>query len=102
MTHHKTTSTHGPAMRRWLIGWSLAFMLVTLAGAYADERRRGDEPRGFPFSSEHWEGSRKWTPDRHQRRRGDLPDRFTIDKPGKCELRCERSGRTYRCKEYRC
>ena len=24
---------------------------------------------------------------------GDLPDRFTIDKPGKCEVRCERRGR---------
>jgi hypothetical protein len=40
MTHRKTTSTHGPGMRRWLIGWSLAIMLVTLAGAQADERRR--------------------------------------------------------------
>jgi Ni/Co efflux regulator RcnB len=89
-------------MRRWLIGWFLAFMLVALVDAHADERRRGHEQRGFPFSSEHWEGWRRWTPDRHQRRRGDLPDRFTIDKPGKCEVRCERSGRSYRCKEYRC
>lgn len=35
-------------MRRWLIGCSLAFLLVTQAGAHADERRRGDERGAFP------------------------------------------------------
>jgi Ni/Co efflux regulator RcnB len=89
-------------MRRWLISGFLAFMLVALVDAHADERGRGHEQRDSPFSSEHWEGSRKWTPDRHQRRRGDVPDRFTIDKPGKCEVRCVREGRSYRCTEYRC
>jgi hypothetical protein len=88
-------------MRRWLIGGFLALMLVVLGETHADERRRGQESRDFPFSSEHWEGWRKWTPDRRTRRRG-LPDDFTIDKPGKCEVRCVRSGRSYRCKEYRC
>jgi hypothetical protein len=103
MSHYKMTSTHGPAMRRWLIGWFLAFMLVTLAGAQADERWRDGERRGFPFSSERWEGSRDWKPDRDQWRRWqEPPDRIIIDKPGKCEIRCDRSGRTYRCKEYRC
>jgi hypothetical protein len=89
-------------MRPWLIGWLLASMLVVWGDAYADERRRGDEPRDFPFSSEPWEGWRTWTPDRRTRRRGELPDHFTIDNPGKCEVRCERVGRSYRCQEYRC
>jgi hypothetical protein len=89
-------------MRHWLISGVLALMLVTLVYAHADERRRGDEPRDFPFSSEHWDGWKTWTPDRKTRRRGDLPDQFTIDKPGKCEVRCERVGRSYRCREYRC
>jgi hypothetical protein len=103
MTHHKTTSTHGPARRCWLIGWLLAFLLVTVAGAHADERWRGDERRRFPFTDERWEGSRDWTPDRELRRRWrEPPERIIIDKPGKCEIRCERSGRTYRCREYRC
>ena len=45
-------------------------------------------------------GDPPWKPDR---RRGlVMPDRFTIDKPGKCEVRCERRGREYKCKEYRC
>ena len=88
-------------MQPWLIGWFLALMLVTLIDAHADERGRGHESRDSPFSLEHWEGWRKWTPDRKTRRRG-LPDDFTIDKPGKCEVRCLRSGRSYRCKEYRC
>jgi hypothetical protein len=41
---------------------------------------------------------------RHDRRsRSALPDRFTIDKPGKCELRCERRRNgEYQCREYRC
>jgi hypothetical protein len=88
-------------MQPWLIGWFLALMLVALIDAHADERGRGYESRDSPFSSEHWEGWRKWTPDRKTRRR-ELPDDFTIDKPGKCEVRCVRSGRSYRCKEYRC
>jgi Ni/Co efflux regulator RcnB len=89
-------------MRRGLISWCLALMLVALVEAHADERRRGHEPRDFPFSSEHWDGWREWTPDRQQRRHWHLPDHFTIDKPGKCEVRCERVGREYRCREYRC
>jgi hypothetical protein len=98
MSHHKTT----PIMRRWLIGWSLAFMLVTLAGVHADERRRSDARQGFPFSSERFEGTRKWRPDGNFRRQWPWPDRFTVDRPGKCEVRCERVGRGYECREYRC
>jgi hypothetical protein len=89
-------------MGSWLIGWCLALKFIGLVDAHADERWRGNERWGFPFSSEHWEGWRKWTPNRQQRRHRDWPDRFTIDKRGKCEARCERVGRSYRCKEYRC
>jgi len=89
-------------MGPWIIGWFLACLLIISVDVRADERWHGHERWGFPFSSEHWEGSRKWTPDRQQRRHWDWPDRFTIDKRGKCEVRCERSGRSYRCKEYRC
>jgi hypothetical protein len=88
-------------MRQWLTGGGLACMLLVLGDAYPDEHRRGHEPQPAPFSSEHWEGWRRWTPDHRTRRRG-LPDDFTIDQPGKCEVRCVRSGRSYRCKEYRC
>jgi hypothetical protein len=82
----------------WLL---VALLLFALAPAYADERRH--ERRGFPFSSEeHWDGDRRWTPDRRTRRQWPWPDRFTVDKPGKCEVRCMRSGREYKCREYRC
>jgi hypothetical protein len=84
-------------MWQWWLGCSLGVLMCTASLGYTDDRR------DFPFSSdEHWEGTRKWTPDRKTRRRGDLPDTFTIDKPGKCEVRCERSGRSYKCREYRC
>ncbi len=87
-------------MRRWWIGCCLGMLLCSLSVSYAGERRRDGDLQGFPFSSERWEGSRDWRPDRRERRW--LPDRFVVDKPGKCEVRCERSGRTYRCREYRC
>jgi hypothetical protein len=72
----------------------LLLVLLAMTHAYADERR------GFPFGAERWEGTREWKPDRHFRR--PWPDRFTVDRPGTCELRCVRSGREYRCREYRC
>jgi hypothetical protein len=77
--------------------WLALLVLLAVAPAHADERR------GFPFSSEeHWEGSRTWRPDRQLRRQWPWPDRLTVDRPGKCEVRCVRSGREYRCREYRC
>ena len=88
-------------MRPWLIGWCLALMLIASGEVPADDRRRRHDPQDFPFSSEHWDGWKRWTPDRRTRRRG-LPDGFTIDKPGKCEVRCVRRGRDYSCREYRC
>jgi hypothetical protein len=44
-----------------------------------------------------------YRPDRPSRRHG-LPDRYTIHKGKKCELRCERirGTRDYDCREYRC
>ena len=31
-----------------------------------------------------------------------LPDRFTLDKPGTCEVICQRMGREYKYREYCC
>ena len=89
-------------MRRWWIGSCLGVLLCALSVGHADERWHSHERRGFPFSSERWEGSRDWKPDRQMRRAWPWPDNFVVDRPGKCEVRCERSGRTYRCREYRC
>jgi len=89
-------------MRRWWVGCCLGVLLCSLTLGYADERRRDGDLRNFPFSSERWEGSRDWKPSRQERRGWPWPDNFVVDKPGKCEVRCERSGRTYRCREYRC
>jgi hypothetical protein len=65
------------------------------------ERRRDGDLPGCPFSSERWEGVRDWKPARRERRGSAWPDNFVVDKPGKCEVRCERLGRTYPCREYR-
>jgi hypothetical protein len=81
----------------------LVLFAVTSVHADAEQRRRGDERRGFPFSAEeHWQGSRTWKPDRQLRRQWPWPERFTVDRPGNCEVRCTRSGRDYKCREYRC
>jgi hypothetical protein len=80
------------------------FVLVALATAHVDEQRRQDQRRGFPFSpEEHWDGYRTWRPDRNFRQPWPMPDRFIVDRPGNCEVRCTRSGRgEYKCREYRC
>jgi hypothetical protein len=81
----------------------VALLLGLVAAGHAEERWRGDTRREFPFSDERFEGERRWTPDRTMRRQWrEMPDRIVIDKPGKCEIRCERRGRDYRCREYRC
>jgi hypothetical protein len=85
-------------MRRWWFTWSLAVLLCLVSLGYTDERRRSPFP-----PSEHWDGYRTWRPERDRRGHAPAwPDRFTIDRPGKCEVRCERRGRDYRCREYRC
>jgi hypothetical protein len=84
---------------RWWIGFCLGALLCTASLGYPDERR------GSPFNTtDHWEGYRPYRPERGDRRwwGRDLPDQFTIDKPGKCEVRCVREGRNYKGKEYRC
>jgi hypothetical protein len=83
---------------RWIMAVCLTVLLCTVTVGYTDDRR------GSPFSTdEHWQGYRTYRPERH---RGwgerDLPDQLTIDKPGKCEVRCVREGGRYKCKEYRC
>ena len=65
-------------------------------------RADADEQRGFPFGTERGEGTHEWMPDHHVRRQWPWPDRFTVDRPGTCEVRCVRSGRESRCREYRC
>jgi hypothetical protein len=81
----------------WWMACCLSLVLCWASVSVADDRR------GSPFGGEHWEGTRTWRPDRDRRYRGyALPDRFTIDKPGKCEVICERRGREYKCREYRC
>ena len=89
-------------MKHWWIGCCLGLLLCTLGVGHAHEHWRDRERSGFPFTSERWEGSRDWKPDRNVRRQWPWPDNFVVDRPGKCEVRCERSGRTYRCREYRC
>lgn len=77
------------ASKHWWIGWCLGVLLCLATLGEADERR--DSLFGI---EEHWDGYRTYRPERprgwYER---DLPDRFTIDKPGKCEVRCERRGR---------
>jgi hypothetical protein len=76
----------------------LGVLLCTASVGYSDDRR------GSPFNTdEHEQGYRTWRPERPRGwRERDLPEQFTIDKPGKCEVRCEREGQRYKCREYRC
>ena len=68
------------------------------------EEEHTPKSRQCKIATDPWEGYRPYQPERprgwYER---DLPDRFTIDKPGKCEVRCEYDGRgRYKCREYRC
>jgi hypothetical protein len=83
---------------RWWIGVCLGMLLCLATVGAADERR------GWPFRwNDHWEGYRTYRPERPRGWRDrNLPDRFTIDKPGKCEVQCVRDGNKYKCREYRC
>jgi hypothetical protein len=83
---------------RGFTGICLGVLLCLATVGFADERR------GSPFGTdEHWQGYHTYRPERHRSwRERDLPDRFTIDKPGTREVRCEREGSRYTCKEYRC
>jgi hypothetical protein len=83
---------------RWWMGMGLGLLLSLAPVGSADDRR------GSPFGDDHWQGYRTWRPERRDQRRyrQHLPDQFTIDKPGKCEVICQRVGREYQCREYRC
>jgi hypothetical protein len=68
-------------------------------------------PYGYqhPWGQQDYRGQRDpWGQDRwgyrHDRRRHNLPDRYTIHRGKKCELQCERirGSREYQCREYRC
>lgn len=88
------------------------FMLVSLLGCLTLPAASvsGVEPTAYQDSQGHrdywghqdyW-GHRGGGP--YRRPRYVLPDRYTIHKGKKCELRCERirGTRDYRCREYRC
>jgi hypothetical protein len=70
----------------------------------------GTEPTAYQDDRDYWGHWDHWDPWGHRdyrsyrRPRYALPDRYTIHKGKKCELRCERirGTRDYRCREYRC
>jgi hypothetical protein len=81
---------------------SLVGCLTLSAGSVA-----GIEPTAYHEDRYPWDHRDSWRHryDRSYRRPGfALPDRYTIHKGRKCELRCERiwGTRDYRCREYRC
>jgi hypothetical protein len=81
-----------------LVGTGL--ILVSLFGCLTlpAESVSGFEPTAY----RDYPGHRDYRP--YRRPRYALPDRYTIHKGKKCELRCERiwGTRDYRCREYRC
>ena len=98
-----------------LLGMGL--MLIGLFGGTALPTASAADVEAFVYQNDggyqnpwgQWEYRGQDAPwgNRHDRlRRGELgyglPERYTIQKGEKCELQCERSGRTYRCREYRC
>ena len=70
----------------------------------------GTEPTAYQDDWDYWGHRDHWDPwgqrdyRSYRRPRYALPDRYTIHKGKKCELRCERirGTRDYRCREYRC
>jgi len=102
------------------IGLMLAglFGSPTLLAAFAEDVEpfvyrndwQAQSPYGYqnPWGQQDYWGQRDPWGDRHDRssRRSGygLPDRYTIHKGKKCELRCERiwDTRHYSCREYRC
>ncbi|HXH14088.1 MAG TPA: hypothetical protein VNP04_30525 [Alphaproteobacteria bacterium] len=77
-------------------------------GGYDDGSRRDPWRQQSHWSQRYpwgWPGPWGYRHDRPSRRSGyGLPDRYTIHRGKKCELRCERirGTRDYRCREYRC
>jgi hypothetical protein len=93
-----------------LVGTGL--VLVSLFGWFSlhAESAAGSEPTAYgPYRDyrdypgyRDYQGYQDYRP--YQRPRYEPPDRFTIRKGKKCEVRCERiwGTRDYRCREYRC
>jgi hypothetical protein len=90
-----------------------ALPAVSAAGVepFASQNDWGAQnPSGYqnPWGQQDYWGQRDpwgYRHDRPSRRPGyGLPDRYTIHKGKKCELRCERirGARDYSCREYRC
>jgi hypothetical protein len=90
-----------------LIGMGL--VLVSLFGCLSLPAASitGTEPTAYQDDRDHWGHPDYWGHRdyrSYRRPRYALPDRYTIHKGKKCELRCERirGTRDYRCREYRC
>jgi hypothetical protein len=96
-------------MRLVLVGLfgCLSLPAVSIAGVdpigYEDDRAHWGH-RGHWGHRDHWGhwGYRDYRP--YGRPRHAMPDRYTIHKGKKCQLRCERvwGTRDYHCREYRC
>jgi hypothetical protein len=75
-------------------------MLVSLFGCLTlpAESVAGVEPTAYQEYQDHRDYRS------YRRPRYELPDRYTIYKGKKCQIRCERirGTRDYRCREYRC
>ena len=84
----------------------LGFVLVSLFGWFTlpAASASGVEPTAYwgYQDDRDYQGDRDYRS--YRRPRYEQPDRFTIRKGKKCELRCERirGTREYRCREYRC
>ncbi len=99
--------------RRYLVPLvSTGLVLVSLLGCLtlSAASASGVEPsahREYQDYGDYWGRRDPWRQRRdwpHPRPKYELPDRYTIHKGKKCELRCERirGTRDYRCREYRC
>jgi hypothetical protein len=78
-------------------------VLFMASPVVADGRRHREPPQGYPFADEIVEGEYLWRPDWRPRSIPPWPRRFTVDKEGRCEVRCERTdGWAYTCRSYRC
>jgi hypothetical protein len=85
------------------------FVLISLFGWFPlpAESASGVEPTAYGEYRDYrdYQGYQDYQDYRSYRRpRYEQPDRFTIRKGKKCEVRCERiwGSRDYRCREYRC
>jgi hypothetical protein len=78
--------------------WSLTLPALSVSGVEATAYRDYQDHREYWGQRDYRDYRPYWRP------RYELPDRYTIQKGKKCQLRCERiwGTRNYRCREYRC